>query len=84
MYYRLVDSRLEPYATWYNDTDLKELAFGIFSLWDTDDMREEYWDTDEKRVQKIYKMLKQWVRDFIYIVQEQEEPFPEEENPSNH
>lgn len=84
MYYRLVDSRLEPYATGYNETDLKELAFSIFSLWDSDDMRTEYWNTDEEALEKIFNMLKEWERDFIYIVQEQKEPFPDDENPFNY
>lgn len=82
-YYRLVDSRWEPYYTCYNETDLKELAYWIFSLWDSDDMWDEYWNTDEDRINKIYDRLLNWERDFIYIVEEQDQPFSEDEDPNN-
>lgn len=86
MYYRLVDWRWEPYATGYNDTDLRQLAYSIFSLWDWDWMWDDevfYWKTNEDIVNKIYSFLKKWDRDLAYIVEEQETPFDEEDNPSH-
>lgn len=85
--YRLTDAWGEPYATWYNDTDLKELAYSIFSLWDWDWMRDDeeyYWKTDEDAVNKIYSLLLKWERELAYFVEEQDTPFPEDENPWNY
>ncbi len=80
-WYRLMDCWWEPYYTGYNDTDLKELAYSIFSLWDSDDARADetyYWKTDEEAVNKIYEMLLAWERDFLFIVEESDEPFEAE------
>lgn len=79
--YRLVDGWGEPYYSGYNETDLKKLAFDIFSLWDSDGMRDDesfYWKTDEEAVEKIYSLLKSWERDLVYRVEESGSPFPPE------
>lgn len=79
-YYRLVDWYGEPYYTWYNETDLHELALCIFSLWDSDDAFDDetyYWKTDEEIIAKIYSMLLDWERDLFYKVEESDEPFKE-------
>lgn len=86
MYYRLVDAWGEPYATSYNDTDLKSVAYWIWSLWDwwwAWDDEAFYWKTDEEVVEKIYNRLLEWERDLLYVVEEQEAPFSEDENPFN-
>lgn len=86
MYYRLVDGRWEPYATAYNETDLKQVAYWMFSLWDWDWMWDDeqfYWKTDEECVEKLYSLLLKWERGLVYIVEEQNEPFSEDENPQN-
>ena len=80
-WYRLMDCWWEPYYTGYNDTDLKELAYSIFSLWDSDDARADeqyYWKTEEEAVNKIYEMLLAWERDFLFMVEESDEPFEAE------
>lgn len=77
--YRLVDSWWEPYYSWYNGTDLKELAYSIWSLWDWDWAWEDeifYWKTREEQVNKIYSLLKSWERDLLYFVEESDFPFP--------
>ena len=56
MYYRLVDAWGEPYATSYNDTDLKSVAYWIWSLWDwwwAWDDEAFYWKTDEEVVETM-------------------------------
>ena len=80
-WYRLMDCWWEPYHTGYNDTDLKQVAYSIFSLWDSDDARADetyYWKTEEEAVNKIYEMLLAWERDFLFIVEESDEPFEAE------
>lgn len=83
-YYRIVDMEGEPYYTWYNETDLKELAYSMYSLWSSDwtrDDEEFYWTTEETAVEKIYSLLKAWERDLAYFVEESDKPFEElEEN----
>lgn len=77
--YRLVDSWWEPYHTGYNETDLKELAYSIWSLWDWDWAWEDeafYWKTEEEQVNKIYSLLESWERDLLYFVEESDFPFP--------
>lgn len=77
----MVDQWGEPYATWYNETDLKELAYSIWSLWDWDDAWEDettYGKTPEENVNKIYSLLKAWERDLLYFVEECDEPFETE------
>jgi len=76
--YRLVDSWWEPYYTGYNETDLKELAYSIWSLWDWDWAWEDeafYWKTREEQIDKIYSLLESWERDLLYFVEESDEPF---------
>ena len=80
-YYRLTDAWWEPYHTGYNDTDLKSLAYSIFSLWDWEwawDDEEFYWKTEEDAVNKIYSLLEAWERDLYYFVEEADEPFEAE------
>lgn len=77
--YRLVDSWWEPYYSGYNETDLKELAYSIWSLWDWDDAWEDevfYWKTRKEQIDKIYSLLKAWERDLLYFVEESDFPFP--------
>lgn len=78
--YRLVDAWWEPYYTWYNDTNLKDLAYSIYSLWYWDWMRDDetyYWPTDETAIEKIYSLLLRWERELAYFVQESDTPFEE-------
>lgn len=78
-WYRLVDGWWEPYHSGYNETDLKELAYSIWSLWDWDgawDDESFYGQTIEEQVGKIYSLLKSWERDLLYIVEESSLPFP--------
>lgn len=80
-WYRLTDAWWEPYHTGYNDTDLKSLAYSIFSLWDWEwawDDEEYYWKTEEDAVNKIYSLLEAWERDLYYFVEEADEPFEAE------
>lgn len=78
--YRIVDEWGEPYHSWYNSIHLRDVAEYVFSLWDCGDCLwddEEYsWLTDEEIISRIYKDLKDWVRDFIFLVEEGDEPFP--------
>lgn len=77
-YYRLVDMRWEPYYSWYNETDLKELAYSMYSLWSSDWMRDDeeyYWPTEETAVEKIYSLLLKWERELAYFVEESDTPF---------
>lgn len=79
-YYRLVDARWEPYYSWYNETDLKELAYSMYSLWYWEGMRDDetyYWPTDETAIEKIYSLLLRWERELAYFVQESDTPFKE-------
>jgi hypothetical protein len=76
-----MDGFWEPYYTGYNCTDLKELAFWIWSLWDWDwawDDESFYWKTQEEQVNKIYGLLEAWERDLLYFVEESDEPFEAE------
>jgi len=78
-WYRLVDGWWEPYHSGYNETDLKELAYSIWSLWDWDGAWEDesfYGLTREDQVNKIYSLLKAWERDLLYFVEESGFPFP--------
>jgi hypothetical protein len=78
-WYRLVDGWWEPYHSGYNETDLKELAYSIWSLWDWDDAWSDesfYGLTREDQIDKIYSLLKSWERDLLYIVEESGFPFP--------
>lgn len=80
--YRLINlADWESYATWYNDTDLKDVAYSIFSLWDWDwcfDDETFYWKTDKEVVEKLYSLLLAWERDLLYFVEENSEPFEAE------
>ena len=79
-YYRLVDARWEPYYSWYNETDLKGLAYSMYSLWSSDwtrDDEEFYWTTEETAIEKIYSLLLKWERDLAYFVEESDTPFEE-------
>lgn len=76
-----MDGFWEPYHTGYNETDLKELAYSIWSLWDWDwawDDESFYWKTQEEQVEKIYSLLEAWERDLLYFVEECDEPFEAE------
>lgn len=76
--YRLMDGFWEPYYTCYNETDLKKLAFWIWSLWDWDcawDDEEFYWPTSKTAIEKIYSLLLKWERDLYYFVEESDMPF---------
>ena len=76
--YRIVDEWGEPYHSWYNSIHLRDVAEYVFCLWNCDwlwDDVEHYWNTDEETISKIYKELKDWVRDFIFVVEESNEPF---------
>ena len=64
----------EPYHCGYNSTDLRELAECICSLADWDWALEDYSRTPSK----ILKALHRWERDFIFIVEEDYEPFEAE------
>lgn len=78
-WYRLVDGWWEPYFSGYNETDLKELAYSIWSLWDWDDAWSDelfYGLSREKQIDKIYSLLKNWERDLLYFVEESGFPFP--------
>ncbi len=78
-WYRLVDGWWEPYYSGYNETDLKELAYSIWSLWDWDDAWSDesfYGLTREDQINKIYSLLKAWERDLLYFVEESGFPFP--------
>lgn len=77
-YYRLVDMRWEPYYSGYNETNLKELAYSMYSLWSSDwtrDDEEFYWTTEETAVEKIYSLLLKWERELAYFVEESDTPF---------
>ena len=79
--YRLMDWFWEPYYSGYNETDLKELAYSIWSLWDWDwawDDESFYGLTREDQIKKIYDLLKSWERDLLYFVEECDEPFEAE------
>lgn len=76
-----MDGFWEPYYTCYNETDLKELAFWIWSLWDWEwawDDESFYWKTNEDAINKIYSLLEAWERDLLYFVEEADEPFEAE------
>jgi len=78
-WYRLVDGWWEPYHSGYNETDLKELAYSIWSLWDWDDAWSDelfYGLSREDQVNKIYSLLKAWERDLLFLVEESGFPFP--------
>ena len=77
--YRIVDEWGEPYHTWYNSIHLRDVAECVFCLWDCGDClwdsEKDSWLTDEEIVSKIYRDLKNWIRDFIFVVEEGDEPF---------
>lgn len=75
-YYRITDSRWEPYATGYNYTTLIWLAMAIYDLW------QEFFDEEGWTEGTILNELEEGNMEIgWYIVQEQDEPFPEDEKP---
>lgn len=80
-WYRLTDAWGEPYYSGYNETDLYELAESMYSLWDSDGMRDDesfYGKTQGEAIWKIYSLLKEWERELAYFVEESYFPFPPE------
>lgn len=71
-WYRIVDSWWEPYHSGYNSTSLYEIAECICSLADWDWALE---DDPAYTTNNIYRALLNGERDFIFLVEEQDEPF---------
>lgn len=70
--YRIVDSWWEPYHSSYNSTDLLDVAESISQLADWDWALE---DDPAYSTDNLYQALLNGERDFIFIVEEQDEPF---------
>lgn len=74
-WYRIVDSWWEPYCSWYNATELRDVAEAIEGLADWDWALEE---AERYSADYIYRRLLDWERDFIFIVEESDTPFMSE------
>ena len=71
-WYRIVDSWWEPYHSSYNSTDLLDVAESISWL---ADWAGELEDDPAYTTDNLYQALLNGERDFIFVVEEQDEPF---------